>query len=426
MTTVNTQPLRVIEPALAARRRTAGADAATLSTVQMIVDDVSFRGWPAVLEHSVRLGDAPEGSSETSLILDRPQLKTALDALPRESRRVLEAAADRIAAFAASQRACLSDLETIVPGGIAGHSIAPVQRAGCYAPGGRFPLPSSVLMTAVTARAAGVNECWVASPRPAPVTLAAAAIAGADGLLAVGGAQAIAALAFGAGSVPPCDLIVGPGNRFVTAAKRLVAGVVGIDMLAGPSELLIIADDSADPAVIAADLLAQAEHDEDASAILVCLDAKLVGRVQDELVRQLETLPTAATARVALRNGFATIVATTDQAVEIADAVAPEHLQVMTRDSGGLAGKLRNYGGLFIGTASAEVFGDYGLGPNHVLPTGGTARYTAGLSVFTFMRARTFLKLDALPAEIARDTATLARLEGLEGHARAAEARLRK
>jgi phosphoribosyl-ATP pyrophosphohydrolase/phosphoribosyl-AMP cyclohydrolase/histidinol dehydrogenase len=241
---------------------------------------------------------------------------------------------------------------------------------------------------------------------------------------AVGGAQAIAALAFGAGSIPPCDLIVGPGTRFVTAAKRLVAGVVGIDMLAGPSELLIIADDSSDPAVIAADLLAQAEHDEDASAILVSFDTKLVGRVQDELVRQLETLPTAATARVALRNGFATIVATGAQAAEIADAVAPEHLQVMTGDASGLAGNLRNYGGLFIGGASAEVFGDYGLGPNHVLPTGGTARYTAGLSVFTFMRARTFLKLDALPAEIIKDTATLARLEGLEGHARAAESRL--
>ena len=219
--------------------------------------------------------------------------------------------------------------------------VAPVDRAGCYAPGGRFPLPSSVLMTAVTARAAGVRDVWVASPRPDDVTLAAAAVAGADALLAVGGAQAIAALAYGAGDVPPCDVVVGPGNRWVTAAKKLVAGHVGIDMLAGPSELVVLADASADPATVAADLLAQAEHDPDALPVLVATDAELVDRVEIELERQLAALPTRDTAEPAIGNGFAVMAGNLDDAIEVCDRLAPEHLQVLDRQmptrSGGVS-----------------------------------------------------------------------------------------
>jgi phosphoribosyl-ATP pyrophosphohydrolase/phosphoribosyl-AMP cyclohydrolase/histidinol dehydrogenase len=271
---------------------------------------------------------------------------------------------------------------------------------------------------------AGVERVWVASPKPAPVTLAAAAVAGADGLLAVGGAQAIAALAFGADPVPACDVVVGPGNRWVTAAKQLVAGSVAIDMLAGPSELVVLADRSADPAVVAADLLAQAEHDPDALPVLVTLDAALAGAVDAELERQLATLPTAATARAAVAHGVAVVAGDLAAACAVCDRLAPEHLQVMLADPGPAVARLRHYGALFIGSGSAEVLGDYGAGPNHVLPTGGTARHTGGLSVFTFLRVRTWLRMDA-PAALAADAAALARLEGLEAHARAAERRAR-
>ena len=277
-------------------------------------------------------------------------------------------------------------------------------------------------MTAVTARAAGVGSVWVASPRPAPATLAAARIAGAEGVLAVGGAQAIAALAFGAGPVSPCDAVVGPGNRFVTAAKALVAGRVVIDGLAGPSELVVLADASADPRLVAADLLAQAEHDEDAVPTLVALDAAWVDRLDAELERQLATLPTAAVARAALANGRAVLARDLGEACAVCDALAPEHLELQLIDPEPARARVRHYGALFVGAGAAEVLGDYGIGPNHVLPTGGTARARGGLSVLTFLRVRTWLELDD-PAASAPEAAALARMEGLEGHARAAELR---
>jgi len=281
-------------------------------------------------------------------------------------------------------------------------------------------------MTALTARAAGVAEVWVASPRPSPVTLAAAALAEADGLLRVGGAQAIGALAFGAGPVPPCDAIVGPGNRWVTAAKQRVAGRVAIDMLAGPSELVVLADGTADPELVAADLLAQAEHDPDALPVLVTPDPDLLDRVEAALRRQLADLPTAEVARRALANGFAVLAADRDAACEAVDALAPEHLAVHLRDPDEARSRLHHYGALFLGGGSAEVFGDYGAGPNHVLPTGGTARAVGALDVLTFLRPQGWLVLDredAAYAGLVRDTAALGRLEGLEAHARAAEAR---
>ena len=282
-------------------------------------------------------------------------------------------------------------------------------------------------MTAVTARAAGVTEVWVASPRPSDVTLAAADVAGADAILAVGGAHAIAALAYGAGPVPACDVVVGPGNRWVTAAKKLVAGQVGIDMLAGPSELVVLADDTADAATVAADLLAQAEHDPDALPELVTTSSCLADAVEAELGRQLATLPTRDTAAVALENGFAVVAEDLDSAIDVCDRLAPEHLQVVTEDSGQVGRRLSHWGGLFLGELSAEVFGDYGAGPNHTLPTGGVARFKGGLSVFDFVRMRTWLEIDdaEAAASLSRDAAELARLEGLEAHARAAEKRLR-
>lgn len=277
-------------------------------------------------------------------------------------------------------------------------------------------------MTAVTARVAGVETVWVASPKPTDHTLAAASIAGADALLAVGGAQAISAFAYGA-AVPVCDVIVGPGNRFVTAAKQLVSGRVRIDMLAGPSELLVLADHTADPVIVAADLLAQAEHDPDAVPVLVSLDADLINAVNVAISTQLRDLPTATTARAALDNGFAVLAPDLDAAIRLCDSLAPEHLEVLTEDCERVARRLTNYGGLFIGAGSAEVFGDYGVGPNHTLPTGGTGRFCGGLSVFDFLAIRTWMRLDDDPAELVRDAAALGRMEGLEAHARAAEKR---
>jgi len=414
-------------PAEVRRLRHEAVDAATLTSAAQIIQAVRDGGDAALRSHAERFGDIAPG---TPMIIERDGLRAALDRIGRDERAVLQRTASRIEAFARAQRASITDLHIAVPGGEAGHSVAPVELAGCYAPGGRFPLPSSVLMTSITARVAGVRDVMVASPKPVDATLAAAAIAGADRLLAVGGAHAIAALAYGTSTIEPRDVIVGPGNRWVTAAKQLVSGQVGIDMLAGPSELLVLADDSADPATVAADLLAQAEHDTDAVPSLVTTSASLITTVERELDAQLASLPTAATARVALANGCAVLCATIDEAIGIADALAPEHLEVMTRDADAVARRLKHYGGLFIGSHTAEVFGDYGVGPNHVLPTGGTARFTGGLSVLNFLRVRTWLRMDASPrkretlSNVACDAAALGRIEGLEGHSRSAERRL--
>ncbi len=353
------------------------------------------------------------------------ECEAALERMDPRRRGVLERTAARIRAFADAQRASIRDLDIAIPGGRAGHTLAPVRAAGCYAPGGRYPLPSTVLMTAITARAAGVERVWVASPRPGAEVLAAAAIAGADGVLAIGGVQSIGAMALGLCGVPAADIIVGPGNRWVTAAKQLVSGRVGIDMLAGPSELLVIADEAADARVSAADLLAQAEHDSDAVPMLVTTSERIAREVEDELAAQLVTLPTSPVARDALRNGWVCIVADVDEALRVSDMIGPAHLEIHASNADEIAARVTNAGAVFIGARAAEVFGDYGAGPNHTLPTGGTSRFRAGLSVFTFLRARTWMRIDneEAAAEMKEDAVELARMELLEGHAGAAEAR---
>jgi len=406
--------------------RRSPVDAQTLAQAAAIVERVRTMGEPALREYAERFGDLEPGAP---LIAERDELERALHELDADTRAVLERTNARIRAFAEAQRASVREVEIPLPGGVGGQSVAPVERAGCYAPGGRYPLPSSVLMTASTARAAGVNDVLVASPRAGSITLAAAAVAGADRLLRVGGAHAIAAMAFGVpGVIEPCDAIAGPGNRWVTAAKQLVAGIVRIDMLAGPSELVVLADAQAEAPTIAADLLAQAEHDDDASAILVTTDAALADRVDGELREQLESLPTRATAERALRNGFCVVVNDLDEGVEICNRLAPEHLELLVEDADALRPRLRHYGGLFVGASAAEVLGDYGIGPNHTLPTGGTARSSGGLSVFDFLRVRTWLRIDdaASAQEPVRDAVAMARLEGLEAHARSAERRLNR
>jgi histidinol dehydrogenase len=395
------------------------------ATARQCLADLKAEGEAALRRYAEKFGDIVEGGA---LVLDKAAMKAAFDTLSTDDQVCLENTAKRVTAFAEAQRASITEVETPIPGGVAGQSVSPCKVAGCYAPGGRYPLPSSVIMTAATARAAGVETVVVASPRPVPVTLAAAHVAGADMLLAVGGAQAVAALALGAcPGVPRADVVVGPGNKWVTAAKSLISGQCGIDMLAGPSEVLVLCDATSDPETVAADLLAQAEHDIVARPILVSTDGPAsIDRCNAALQRQLATLPTAAVARESVKGGFAVACSSVAEAVDLANRVAPEHLEVMCADATSVATQLDQYGGLFVGNNAAEVLGDYGIGPNHTLPTGGTARYTGGLSVFSFLRIRTWMRVDdGLASQPAvRDAVRLARLEGLEGHARAAERRL--
>lgn len=402
-------------------------DSQARGIAENVIHEVKTRGEAALREFSTKFGDIEEGAS---MLVNKQQLKEAAQALSAEDREVLERTAERIRLFAQAQRDAISEIEVDIPGGKAGHTVAPVERAGCYAPGGRYPLPSSVLMTAVTARVAGCKEVIVASPRPSTATLAAAHIAGADALLCVGGAQAIAALAYGAGDlIPACDAVCGPGNKFVTAAKSLVAGRVAIDMLAGPSECLVLADHTADPAIVAADLLAQAEHDTMAVPELVTTDETMVTRVEAEIAKQLSTLETADVARAAvLKNAWVCVCPSMEVAIQVCNRAAPEHLEVHTENPQEVSDQLEHYGGLFIGQNCAEVVGDYGAGPNHTLPTGGTARCSAGLSVFTFLRIRTWIRVDNLEGAqgLMQDAAALGEMEGLKGHARAARMRIKE
>lgn len=393
-----------------------------LDQAQEIVTKVRAGGETVLRRYATQFDGLAE---DAPLLRTKAELKEAFDGLPAEQRAVLERTARRIEDFARAQRAALTDVETTVQGMRMGHRVIPVPTAGCYAPGGRFPLPSTVMMTAVTARAAGVPHVLVCSPNPQPATLAAAHVSGADGVLAIGGAHAIAAMAFGTESVPACDVIVGPGNAWVTAGKQLVAGRVRIDSLAGPSELLVVADASADPALAAADLLGQAEHDVMAVPALIALDDGVIEAVEEEIEKQLADLATADIARAALENGYAVRVADVDEAIELCDVIAPEHLQWMAADTETALDRLQHYGGLFLGAGAAEVLGDYGAGPNHVLPTGGSARAKGGLNVLDFVKVNTFM--EAIDPEAVRtladDASALAAMEGLAAHERAARAR---
>jgi phosphoribosyl-ATP pyrophosphohydrolase/phosphoribosyl-AMP cyclohydrolase/histidinol dehydrogenase len=409
-----------------AEARARARDAEAEEGAARIVADVAARGEAAVREWAEKLGELKTGAP---LVIERPSLEAALASLDLSERAVLERAHCRVESFAAAQRAALCDIDVAVPGGRAGHVFIPVSRAGCYAPGGRFPLPSSAIMTATAAKTAGVASVWCAGPKPAQATLAAAALSGAEGFLAAGGAQGIAALALGAG-VPPCDVVVGPGGRYAAAAKRLLFGVVGTEAPAGPSELLVIAGAGADPEIAAADLLAQAEHDVAAVPALVALEGPrgaspgFADELEAALERRLDSLPepNKGTAMAALKNGWILLARDEAEAKAAADRFAPEHLELLVPEPRAWAASIKNAGAVFLGSGSAEVFGDYGAGPNHCLPTGGAARFAAGLSVLAFLRARTWLEMDDSGA-LARESAALARIEGLEAHARAAELR---
>ena len=416
--------LKLVSPADVRGMRFDPIDPIARDQASSILAEVKAKGSDGLIEVAVRLRDIE--SKDSKIIYNRDDLKASFDQLDSKAQQILLRTADRIKVFAEAQRSSINEVTINIPGGQAGHTIAPMEVAGCYAPGGRYPLPSSVLMTAVTARAAGVRQVWVASPRPALATLAAAYVANADGLLAIGGAQAIGAMAYGIGGIPACDVIVGPGNKWVTAAKGLVSGICAIDMLAGPSEVLVIADESCNPDTVAADLLAQAEHDTEARPILVCTSEKVANDVNTCVEQRLQVLPTGDVAKEAVKKGFACVCPDMATAIAVSDIVGPEHLEIHTVDPVSVSKQCSSYGAVFIGSISAEVLGDYGAGPNHVLPTCGTARYTGGLSVFTFLRIRTWMNITDKESsqELVQDCVNLARIEGLEGHARAAECRL--
>lgn len=399
-----------------------------------------------LLQVAKRLGDISDNESSSScIIISKAMCKDAYEQLNDKERISLINIHKRIQTFALAQRQSITDMTIDVPGGKAGHTVSPCINAGCYAPGGRYPLPSSVLMTAVTARAAGCQNVILASPKPAPITLAAAYIANVDIFICVGGAQAIAAMAYGVIDdssddndnnkiiIPCCDVICGPGNKWVTAAKSIVNGHCGIDMLAGPSEVLVICDEYANPVIVASDLIAQAEHDIVARAILLCTDINMINQIDNEVYKQIQLLPepNKSTAYDALKNNsFIVLCNTLEQCIQLSDDIAPEHLEIHVNPSlqQDIANQCNHYGGLFIGQHAAEVLGDYGAGPNHTLPTGGTGRYTGGLSIFHFLRIRTWMRIDTIQnndcQEMIQDSITMARLEGLEGHARAAEKRV--
>lgn len=402
------------------RRGRPADDPACEATARRIMDEVRDGGEAAL----ARLVAELDGNAGR-LWYGPDDFASALQSIPAAERGALERAAGRVGAFAAAQLASLGTVDLAVPGGRAGHEVLPVERAGCYVPGGRYPLPSTVLMTALVARTAGVADVAVACPRPSPLILAACAVAGADSLLAAGGAQAIAAFAYGAGPLPPRDVVVGPGNRYVAAAKRLAQALVRTDAPAGPSELLVIADESADPTTVAWDLLAQAEHDPDAVPALAASSETVAGAVELALAACLGELgalrpESASIARAALANGWAFVSADRTELAAVADRFAPEHLELAVVEARRLAGSCRHAGAIFMGGSSAEAFGDYGAGPNHTLPTSGRARSSGGLSVFDFVRIRSWLAVDDADELLIADTALLAGAEGLFAHARSA------
>ena len=406
---------------------TAEPDPAVSDTVRAIISDVRERGEAALLEYTNRFDR--RRATPDQLEIGQPELAAVLARIPPELRRSLEHAAERIRAFHERQKQA-SWTFTDAEGNVLGQKVTPLDRVGVYVPGGKAAYPSSVLMNVIPARVAGVGEIIMAVPTPDEArneaVLAAAAIAGADRVFTVGGAQAIAALAYGAGRIPQVDKITGPGNIYVATAKRQVFGQVGIDMIAGPSEVVIVSDGSGDPEWAAMDMFAQAEHDELASAILISADAGFIGRVRACIEKRLPEMARAGIIRASLNNNGALIkVNDLSEAIEVVNIIAPEHLELAVTDPNALLDDIRHAGAIFMGHHSAEALGDYCAGPNHVLPTGQSARFSSPLGVHDFQKQSSIIQCRAgAVAGIARTAATLARAEGLSAHARSAELRL--
>lgn len=409
------------------KERNVALDAGLMNQVESIIEDVRTRGDIALVEYAARFDGYQQQASE---------LRVSAEALDRAASQVdakllaaLDEAIRNVRAFHEHERQASWKIET-EPGIWLGQRITPIECVGLYVPGGSAAYPSSVVMNVVPAQVAGVNRIVVATPprllQDNPAVAAALMRLGVNEVYAVGGAQAIAALAYGTETVPRVDKITGPGNRFVAAAKKLVFGAVGIDSIAGPSEVVIIADETARPDFLAADLLAQAEHAEDASAVLITTSAELAANVVAEIGRQIQSLPRRAVIAESLRHfGAIVVVIDLDEACTIAGDLAPEHLEIITRDDEAVAERVRHAGAIFFGSYTPEAVGDYFAGPNHVLPTAGAARFASALSVHDFVRRTSLLCYSRAGLQrSAEKIATLARAEGLDAHARSAEIRL--
>ncbi|CAI8824826.1 histidinol dehydrogenase [Methylocaldum szegediense] len=403
-------------------------DAAIHSRVMEIIQRIRKEGDAALVELT-RLYDRFEVANASDLELSPDELKKAWEGLPSDSAQALMVAAERIRLYADRQK--MESWRYSEPDGtVLGQQVTPLDKVGVYVPGGKAAYPSSVLMNAIPAKAAGVSEIIMVVPTPGgetnPLVLAAAYLAGIDRVFRIGGAQAVAALAYGTATVPRVDKIVGPGNIYVATAKKLVFGQVGIDMVAGPSEILIISDGGTDPDWIAMDLFSQAEHDEDAQAILISPDRAHLDAVEASIRRLLPTMERADVIRTSLsRRGALIEVRDLDEAADVANRVAPEHLELSVEDPESLVAKIRNAGAIFMGRYTAEVLGDYCAGPNHVLPTSGTARFSSPLGVYDFQKRSSLIFCSRQGADqLARTASVLARGEGLTAHARSAEYRI--
>lgn len=406
-------------------------DASVDQAVAAILADVKKRGDEAVVDYTNRF-DRLSVQSLADLELSQGELRRSLDGLALEQRTALETAAQRVTAY--HQRQPLSSWQyeeggTELAGTLLGQKVTPLDRVGLYVPGGKAAYPSSVLMNAIPAKVAGVGELIMVVPTPGgernPLVLAAAALAGVDRVFCIGGAQAVGALAYGTQTVPQVDKIVGPGNAYVAAAKRRVFGVVGIDMVAGPSEILVICDGRTDPDWVAMDLFSQAEHDELAQSILLCPDADYIGQVVQAIENLLPTMPRKEIIRCALENRGALIqVRDLEEACAISNRIAPEHLELSLEDADRWVGKIRNAGAIFIGPYASESLGDYCAGPNHVLPTSGSARFSSPLGVYDFQKRSSLIRVSPAGARVlGRVASILAQGEGLPAHARSASLR---
>ncbi|HEX2824933.1 MAG TPA: histidinol dehydrogenase [Burkholderiales bacterium] len=397
-------------------------------TVAAILADVKARGDAALVEYTRRF-DRVEVANAAALEISRAECDAALQGLPAAQRTALEAAAARVRAYHERQRAQSWSYEDEY-GNELGQRVTPLDRVGVYVPGGKAAYPSSVIMNVMPAKVAGVAEIVMVVPTPQgernPLVLAAAALAGVDRVFAIGGAQAVGALAYGTATVPAVDKIVGPGNAYVAAAKRRVFGVVGIDMVAGPSEILVVSDGRSNPDWIAMDLFSQAEHDELAQAILISPDAGFLDQVAASIERQISEMPRRGVIEAALSGRGALIqVRDLDEACELVNRIAPEHLELSVEDAEPLIEKIRHAGAIFVGAYASEALGDYCAGPNHVLPTSRSARFSSPLGVYDFQKRSSLIRISRRgAAELGKIASELAHGEGLTAHARSAEFRI--
>ncbi|MGB2247170.1 MAG: histidinol dehydrogenase [Alcanivorax sediminis] len=405
-------------------------DAEVAELVHGILREVARRGDEALVEYTVKF-DRREIANVADLVVGPEQLQAALARIPVEQREALEAAAQRVRSYHEKQKQDSWSYRE-ADGTLLGQQVTPLDRAGIYVPGGKAAYPSSVLMNALPAKVAGVEEIIMVSPAPGgelnDMVLAAAAIAGVDRFISVGGAQAVAALAYGTDTVPAVDKIVGPGNIFVAEAKRQVFGKVGIDMIAGPSEILVICDGKTNPDWIAMDLFSQAEHDEEAQAILLCPDADYLQQVATSMEQLAVTLERETIIRTSMKNRGALIqVKDLDEAIAIANTIASEHLELSIDNAEEWARKIRHAGAIFLGRHTPEALGDYCAGPNHVLPTSATARFSSPLGVYDFQKRSSLIGCSPDGAStLAAIASPLARGESLTAHARSAEYRIKR